>query len=165
MSKNVLKTPKTSKSSLNSAKKAKLTKKASPIKNNTCIKSDKSLYKIDYDCFQTKLDNFELPIHINKKQSKQELEIEKIKHLLSDWIFWTGIKQEQIDTDDLHTFKSYLLYILNDLKDLEKLILIFKLFKRLVIKNGSTEWVDAFKDVYSSVQADFYTIYDSTFII
>ena len=97
MSKNVLKTPKTSRSSLNSAKKAKLIKKASPINNNTCIKSDKSLYKIDYDCFQTKLDNFELPIHINKKQSKQELEIEKIKHLLKLLLLFLTVERKYLN--------------------------------------------------------------------
>ena len=43
------------------------------------------------------------------------------------------------------------------------MVLILKLFKRLVVKNGSMEWVDSYKDVYSSIQADFYAMYDSVF--
>ncbi len=90
---------------------------------------------------------------------------------MDDWIFFTSKtnssfksnKQQKIDFDDLEIFKGYLLHILNEFKDLEKMTLILKIMKRLIVKNGSTEWIEAYKEIYESLQADFYAIYDSTF--
>ena len=143
-------------------KASRILKAKTPFNNKVETKTVDSIYQKDYDCFQNRINNFELPDNINKKQPAKEIDFEKIKHLLDDWIFWTT-NSSNLDVDDLQIFKGYLLHVLNHFKDLEKMVLILKLFKRLVVKNGSMEWVDSYKDVYSSIQADFYAMYDSVF--
>jgi hypothetical protein len=102
-----------------------------------------------------------------------ELKLECIKHLLNDWIFITSKDAKcgkvsrldtnsQIDADDLQVFSEYLLYLLHERKDLGQLALIMRVFKRLILKNGSLEWTETYKEVRASLQAGFYEKYDST---
>ena len=124
----------------------------------------------NYDLFVEKLNNLRLPEYVNKKGFKRsELELERLKCLLNDWIFWTSkdkqkcsLNLEQIDPEDLDIFSGYLHFVLNVKKDLEKLSLTLKIFKRLVEKNGSNEWISAFKEIFYSLQSEFFQQYDST---
>ena len=135
------------------------------------IQMNKEKYYKDYISFRNKLKNFE-----NERLIYEDSEIESIKCLLNDWIIWTsnknlnemkysyfnGKNQQEIDSDDLLVFKNYLFYLLNVKKDFEKLRIIFKIFKRLILKNGSFEWIETYKEFSSSIQSEFYENYDFT---
>lgn len=120
------------------------------------------VYQTEYKCFKQKIAEFELPDHVNMNQQRHELKREKIKHLLSDWIFSTSRNQSiNIDSDDLNVFKGYLFYLLNVRKQFEELYFILKILKRLIEKNGSFEWIEAYKELVTSIQSDFYLEFDS----
>jgi hypothetical protein len=121
----------------------------------------------EYKCFREKLANFELPDYVNRtNRSKAELEIEKIKHFLSDLIFWTSINHSSVnDTNDFDMFKGYLLYLLNTKKQLESITTILKIFKRLIQTNGSFEWIETYKDICMLIQSDFFVEFDSNILI
>ena len=116
----------------------------------------------EYKCFKQKIAEFELPNHVNKSQSRDDLELDKVKHILSDWIFWTTRHTNAIDQEDLEIFTGYMFYLLNHRRQLEKLSLILKVLKRLIQTNGSSEWIEIYKDLCGAIQTDFYVEFDST---
>lgn len=128
--------------------------------------SNKKHYE-DYKCFKAKLLNFK---SLDKCLTKSEIEIECLKNLLDDWIFWTSKntnlnksnKIELINDEDLSVFRGYLFYVLNISKDFEKLALIMRVFKRLIQKNGSLEWIENFKEIKTALQTEFYEKHNST---
>lgn len=106
---------------------------------------------------------------MNKKLVRDDEDLENLKRLLDDWIFWTSksnfdktSKRQIINDEDLLVFKGFLLYILNVEKNLEKLTIILRILKRLIEKSGSFEWTENFKEIVASIQADFYEEYNST---
>lgn len=126
--------------------------------------SSKPANHSEYKYFRQKVSDFELPDYVNQtNRSKSELELEKIKYLLSDWIFWTSRNHSNVlDTDDFEVFKGYLLYLLNTKKQLESLCTILKILKRLIQTNGSFEWIEIYKDLCMLIQTDFYVEFDSS---
>ncbi len=139
-------------------KRTKLSK--SPVKEKAPVLPN---YSDEYKCFKQKIEEFKLPDHVCKFQHADELEKEKLKHLLSDWIFWTSRnKADDIDHEDLNIFRGFLIYLLNTQRQLEKLAFIFKILKRLIEKNGSFEWIETYKELYTSIQSEFYIEFDST---
>ena len=142
----------------------KLSGKFQTQKTKTVVEN--SEHRMEYKCFKQRISQFQLPDHINKSQTKQELELEKIKYLLSDWISWTSrSSSDLIDSDDLKIFRGYLFYLLSVRKQLEMLAFIMKLLRRLIEKDGSFEWIEAYKDLYSSIRTDFYIEFDSTLLL
>ncbi len=136
--------------------------------------SAKEAYSKDYFVFDRRLQRIEED-KINRAAFKRdsELKLECIKYLLNDWIFFTSKDttcshlssreiNSKIDADDLLVFKHYLMYLLHVSKDLEHLVLIMRVFKRLILKNGSLEWTETYREMCASIQADFYEKYDST---
>ncbi len=104
-----------------------------------------------------------MPDYVSRFQSADELEKEKLKHLLSDWIFWTSRNRiDSIDQDDLNIFRGYLIYLLITRRQLEKLVFILKILKRIIEKNGSFDWIEAYKELYTYIQSEFYVKFDST---
>ena len=139
---------------------------------------EKSIYEKDFLIFDKKLNDI-ANTKINSKvfrPNSSELKLECAKHMLNDWIYFTSknnnavscqantsrASASQIDAEDLQTFKNYLLYLLIVRRDLELLTLVFKIFKRLIQKNGSFEWIEAYKELQASVQAEFYEKFNST---
>ena len=139
-------------------------------------------YEQEYKCFNEKLSMVQLPTQINLNQSKSELKKERIKFLLHDWILWTSSHSEPtahakldrslltnvsffqeaaIDSDDLDIFKGYVLYLAAKKRNFEMVLYIIKIFKRLIKKYGSFEWVNSFREISSSIQSEFYEQYDS----
>ena len=123
-------------------------------------------YEDEYKTFVNKIETF-----INKSKVGGEAsancdddDIDAIKRLLDDWIFWSAnlLKAKSIDDDDIQIFKGYLLYLLIKIENIEKLFLILKLFKRLVIRNGNTEWIRHYKNINEEIQSEFYQKYDAT---
>ena len=119
-----------------------------------------------YEIFNRRIKMFELSDKINKTQTKMELELERIKSLLNDWIFWTSqlvnASDSLIDQGDIDLFKNYLLYLLIYLNDFEKLNIIMRIFKRLIEKNGNIEWAECYKDILMTIQTDFYEKFNYT---
>jgi len=134
------------------------------LKEKEKFETTNQMYLNDYKCFLDRLNSFVLPVKINLKQSKSELELERIKNMLDDWIFCTS-RQNEIDADDLNIFKNYLFYLLLILKDYEKLTFILKIFKYLIKKNGSLEWVESYKEIVSQIQSDFYERFNATLLL
>jgi hypothetical protein len=138
-----------------------------PGANSSQQETKMSSLKQSYDAFKSRIDHFELSDKINQSifRRKSELELEKIKCLLDDWIFWTsrtGSTNETIDQDDIDLFKGYLLYLMTERADLEMLCTILRILKRLIEKNGSLEWTDQFKEITTSIQSEFYEKFSST---
>ena len=135
----------------------------------TVYESKKNIYENDFKFFRNRLVSFKSEERLNKSLLRGDAELENLKHLLDDWIFWTSRsnfdksnKRQIINDEDLLIFKGYLLYLLNVDKNLEKVTLILKIFKRLIEKSGSFEWIENYKEILASVQADFYEEYNST---
>jgi hypothetical protein len=136
-------------------------------KNST--KNDNPTHQMEwfteYQQFNDRIKSIQLSDMINPNQLAQELEIESIKHLLNDWITLTstmsGRNKQKIDQEDLQIFTGYLLYLLNTCQDLEKLKLIINISKRYIQKNGSFEWIEAYKHLCSLIQTEFYQKYDA----
>jgi hypothetical protein len=122
---------------------------------------NKSQYEKSYKFFRGRLKNFKS----NETLNKSDTELENLKHLLDDWICWTSkstTKQQAISDGDLFVFKGYLFYLLTVEKNLEKLNVILKILKRLIEKSGSFEWIEFYKEIVATMQADFYEEYNST---
>jgi hypothetical protein len=134
------------------------------LKEKENIARAKQMYQSDYECFLDRLNSFVLPAKVNLSQSESELELERIKNMLDDWIFCTS-KQNEIDADDLQIFKNYLFYLLLILKDYEKLTFILRIFKYLIKKNGSFEWVESYKEIVSQIQSEFYERFNATLLL
>ena len=86
-------------------------------------------------------------------------EIDCIKFILNDWIYWSSNlnKNSQfISDDDLYIFKGFLLYLVNFDKYSEFLEAIMKIFKRLIIQDGSIDWISFYQQVYNEIQTYFY---------
>ena len=117
-----------------------------------------------YKCFQEKIEDFKLSNKINKKQRDCEQELDCILQMLSEWIFWTSRDgaAHSADYDDVQVFTGYLLHLLNAFGDLERVALLMRILKRLILKNGSIEWTQTYKEIYGSVQAGFYERFGST---
>ncbi len=138
---------------------------------NSIVEKEKSKHnetylKECYTIFKRRIEMFELSDKINKTQTKSKLELERIKSLLNDWIFWTSqlvnSSDSFIDQEDIDLFKNYLLYLLIYLNDFEKLNIIMKIFKRLIEKNGNIEWAECYKDILMTIQTDFYENFNYT---
>lgn len=120
----------------------------------------------DYLTFEQRLKDLEISSRLRSKY-KHELEIktESIKFLLNDWVYITSLnassQRSQIDADDLSIFKSYLIHLVRVEKNLELVRVVLKLLKRIIEKNGSYEWIEAYDDLYSSIQTEFFEKYDS----
>lgn len=127
---------------------------------------ENSEHRKEYKCFKQRISQFQLPDHVNKNQSKKEIELEKIKYLLSDWISWTSRRTSDfIDSDDLQIFRGYILYLLTVRKQFEMLAFIMKLLRRLIEKDGSFEWIETYKELYSSIRTEFYIEFDSNLLL
>jgi hypothetical protein len=136
-------------------------------KNDQKFKQNEMYLKECYEIFNRRIQMFELSDKINKTQTKTELELERIKSLLNDWIFWTSqlvnaASDSLIDQEDIDLFKNYLLYLLIYLNDFEKLNIIMRIFKRLIEKNGNIEWAECYKDILMTIQTDFYEKFNYT---
>lgn len=120
-------------------------------------------YECDYNNFNEKIkeilskSNGNSSYVENNKLFKQEIDC--IKFILNDWIYWSSNLNRNDTTlfnNDLLVFKGYLLHLVNYNEHLEKLEIILKLFKSLIIKYGSSDWVHFYKQVHDEVQAYFY---------
>jgi hypothetical protein len=148
--------------------------KTDEIKHFDSKNSALETYKNGYLVFDKRLKRIEATkINRTAFQRESELKLECIKYLLNDWIYFTSKDTKctrlsskeinnQIDADDLQVFKNYILYLLHVSQDFEQLALIMRVYKRLIIKNGSLEWTETYKEMCSSIQGDFYEKYDST---
>jgi hypothetical protein len=137
------------------------------IEENAINKRNEIHLKECYDIFKRRIDVFELSDKINKTQANSDLDMERIKSLLNDWIFWTSrlvnnTSDSLIDQDDIDLFKNYLLYLLIYLNDFEKSNLIMRIFKRLIEKNGNIEWAECYKDILMTLQTNFYEKFNFT---
>ena len=139
------------------------------INTQTKYACKKNLYKNEYKYFKDRVKNFKLEEELNENLSKSDAELESLKKMLDDWIFWTSKnnlsrsnRRDAISDEDVHIFKGYLLYLLNVDKNIEKLSIILRIFKRLIEKSGSFEWIENYKHILASVQTDFYEEYNST---
>ncbi len=86
-------------------------------------------------------------------------EIDSIKFILNDWIYWSSNlnKNSQFLFDEeLYIFKGFLLHLVSFDNYLECLESIMKIFKRLIIQDGSIDWISFYQQVYTEIQTIFY---------
>lgn len=153
-----------------------LVESTEPDKTQQESKTNDQIYQ-DYIKFTNKLKNVRADEkasshNIINKHRPVELELERIKIYLHEWICLTtnnidemsGIYFNPNSTNtnvelDIHVFANYLLYLLSVSKNLEMLTIIMKIFRRLVYKNGSFEWISAYDNTLATVQREFSKIY------
>ena len=119
-------------------------------------------------CYLEKFKKFNMSLENYKNRNstnglEEDIDLNAIQHVLGDWICWSSnlVNKQFIHDEDVDVFKGYLFYILNISRDFDRLLVIMKLFKRLITINGCLKWVFIYKQISSEIQADFYLAYNN----
>jgi hypothetical protein len=117
-------------------------------------------YTKDFEIFHSKIEEKKATI---KNCTAGDREVEAIKLIMDDWIYFTSnlLNSRAVNEDDWQLFKGYLLYLVNEKKNSDFVVVVLKLFKRLVIKNGSKQWIKVYGKICKEVQTDFYQKYNA----
>ena len=135
----------------------------SPDKPNNSYEKDFKMFKFEVERILKMKTKYAKDVE--KDENFIFKEIDCIKFILNDWIYCSSnLSQEfkmYLFDNDLYVFKGFLLHLASSDLYLEYLETILKIFKQIIIKNGSFDWILFYKQVYDEIQAIFYDKYNA----